>query len=147
MSLAADPGLAALAAAAAFFALLAAWKARQAGRFRRELGALAARLKEIESAPRRHEYRLERFDVLWFPVVTYAPETGEVLQVVAGVPHCPRCAKPLKAPPGDGEWSCPSCGARRPASVTDLTVADSVAKQAREYFLQRPTPTLRDIRA
>lgn len=146
MTLPADPKLAGLAAAAALFLLVAAWKTWRSGRLRRERDALAARLKELESAPRRHEYRLERFDVLWFPVVTYEPASGEVLQVVAGAPHCPACAKALKAPPGDGEWSCPGCGAKRPASVTDLAVSDSVAKQAREYFLQRPTPTLRNIK-
>ncbi|MFH1723098.1 MAG: hypothetical protein ABII00_00600 [Elusimicrobiota bacterium] len=99
--------------------------------------ALEAELAALRAKPVEREFRIERYDVLWFPVVTSSPAEKKVLGVKSGLPHCKKCALPLKAATGSEAWSCSACGAQSPASVTDLYVSDSIAKLALQYFQQR----------
>jgi len=115
------------------------WRKAAVQRARAE--ALQARLAELEGGPEVWEGRIEHFDVLWFPTVTADRRTRKVVSVKAGVPHCPKCAAPLVL--ARGEWACADCGVRRPESLADLMVVDSLAKQALAQFLQRR----RDYRA
>jgi ribosomal protein L37AE/L43A len=71
----------------------------------------------------------------WFPVVTASRQNRKVSSVKAGVPHCPQCAVPLILV--RGEWNCTDCGAKRPESLADLMVVDSIVKEALKQFLQR----------
>lgn len=100
------------------------------------LARTEAELAELKTAPRDQEYRMERYDVLWFPVVTYKPLEKALTAVQAGSPHCPKCVKPLKAGPGEN-WQCPGCGIQRPSSVVDVVVTDQIAGQAALWFLER----------
>ncbi|MBI5241953.1 MAG: hypothetical protein HY926_15885 [Elusimicrobia bacterium] len=114
---------------------------RAAGAQRARAEALQARLDEAAAAPEVWEGRIEHFDVLWFPVVAASRQSRKVISVKAGVPHCPKCAAALVLV--RGEWACADCGVRRPESLADLMVVDSIAKQALGQFLQRR----RDYRA
>jgi hypothetical protein len=108
------------------------------------LGAAQAKAAELEaqlaaqrSAPLEREYRIELFDLAWFPLVKVDPIKNSVLEVQAGLPHCRACVTPLKPAQGSSEWACPKCGARRPSTVADLAVIDDVKKSALALFRQR----------
>jgi hypothetical protein len=92
-------------------------------------------LKEMRERPETAEFRIERFELLWFPVVTASVQTMEITNVVVGVPHCGKCAVPLGLE--KGEWVCARCGARHPETLADTMVLDTVAQQAIKYFQER----------
>jgi ribosomal protein L37AE/L43A len=95
------------------------------------------RLTALASSPQEHEYRIEMFDVLWYPNITWSPKNNEVLKTSAGVPHCKDCSQALKSS-GDGKsWACPKCARTAPGTVTDIVVMDQVAEKALKYFTQR----------
>lgn len=99
-----------------------------------EVRALRAKLAE----PPEHEYRIEQYNVLWFPRVKAPAKQGGEPQGKPGVPHCPKCIVPLKAGEAGRDWSCPKCDFHCPASVTDVVVMDSVLEIALRYFKERP---------
>ena len=80
---------------------------------------------------------MERFEVLWFPTVTALPVVKEIQQVAAGLPHCKTCVEPLSLSGGQNEWACRRCGARFPATLADLFVTDTLAKDALKFFQER----------
>ncbi|MBI4056015.1 MAG: hypothetical protein HY399_00500 [Elusimicrobia bacterium] len=98
---------------------------------------LREELQRLKSAPLQQEFRIERYDVLWFPVVTAAQGSREVLEIKPGVPHCKACAVPLSSPLGKKEWACSQCGSKFVGSLVDVMVTDSVAQQALKYFQER----------
>jgi hypothetical protein len=101
-----------------------------------ELRAKAEKaLRDSKNQPERAEFRIERFDLLWYPVVSASLETMRIDSVVVGVPHCGKCAVPLGL--AGKEWACARCSARHPESVTDTMATDSVAQQAVKYFQER----------
>lgn len=102
----------------------------------KEIEALKGELRVLKGKPLEKEYRFEQYELLWFPVVTYEPAEKRILKVAAGLPHCPACTTSMKGL-DDKEWKCSQCDRRCPASVTDLTVMDSVEKKIREYFIAR----------
>ena len=134
--------LAAAVLAAAFAAALGT-----ALRLRRGLEAARAELAAERArsnpppAPRVVESRRERFSLLWFPTLTVKDDERLVLSGVAGVPHCSGCVQPLRvaqgAPGAPEEWACPRCGDRRPASIADLSVTDSIVAESVAEFLAR----------
>ena len=128
--------LAAAVAAAAFAAALgtALLLKKKLDTARAELEAERAR----KSAPatRVVEDRRERFSLIWFPSLTVKDDERLVVSAAAGVPHCARCVQPLRLAQGE-EWACPRCGDRRPASIVDLSVTDSVAGEAVVEYLAR----------
>ncbi len=95
------------------------------------------RLRAAGKAPEVREYRVERFDVLWFPQVSYRSASKEVLAVGPGVPHCKACVEPLKSSGGRSEWACSRCGASFAESIVDLSSMDIVAGEALKWFLER----------
>lgn len=128
--------LAALAAAAAAVFLIL-WR-----RALRGIAEAAAKLQEarkalseLKAAPRRHEVRLERFELLWYPTLIAYEAAQEVVGVAAGLPHCRACVKPLAAK--GGGWSCPGCAKEYPDSLADVQVTDAVANEAVKLFLER----------
>src|SRR6185312_4602392 len=134
--------IAVIAAAVAFVAALGAafvlkGKLETA---RAELAAERAR-KETKPPTRSIEDRRERFSLLWFPTLTVKDDERLVVNAAAGVPHCMKCVQPLRVATGSAgapeEWACPRCGDRRPSSIADLSVTDSVAGEAVSEFLAR----------
>ena len=101
------------------------------------LEALRKDNEKLRSGPQTWEYRIERFDVVWFPMLTTAPATREITQLNAGLPHCPSCVRPLGISGHDGEWACSKCQAKFAGSLADLAVTDVVNKQALRYFQER----------
>ncbi|OIO10668.1 MAG: hypothetical protein AUJ52_03665 [Elusimicrobia bacterium CG1_02_63_36] len=92
-------------------------------------------LGELKAAPGTHEYRIEAFKVLWYPVVTYNRKSKEILSVKAGLPHCMECGVPLAA--GRGEFTCGRCGFEAPESVVAVSLMDQITAKAKAYFLHR----------
>jgi ribosomal protein L37AE/L43A len=93
-----------------------------------------------EIPPRLVESRREAFGLLWFPELTVDDAKKLVLTAVAGLPHCPKCLRPMKlsAKPPE-EWVCDGCGDRRAGTAADFTVSDSVVTDAlKEFFARRP---------
>lgn len=129
------PLLAALALAV--LALLAAYLRERRGalRLRSKWAALDEELRALKSRPERQEFRIERFDLLWYPAVTFSPGSQEIVAVSPGVPHCRACVAPLAL--NSGQWACAQCGARHPESLGDLMVIDSVTQQALKHFEER----------
>ena len=132
--------LAGLSAAFAF----AVYQWRRVMLLRAEKGILGERLAKIEkelqdmkAGPLRIECRVERFELIWYPVITASKASNEILSVVPGVPHCTHCVVPLTAAGNSGEWSCPLCRAKHPASISDIMALDVVSKEAMRYFLER----------
>ncbi|MBI4349544.1 MAG: hypothetical protein HY553_22100 [Elusimicrobia bacterium] len=119
-------GLSAVAAAAYAFAY------SRACRRAAQLEVESARLRE---EPKTNEYRLERFDLVWYPAVTYAERDKLVVKAASGVPHCKACVAPLSSS-GKG-WKCPGCQTMRPETIADTAATDSVMKEALRFFLQR----------
>lgn len=130
-----DPLIQALGAACGALALLAAVYISKASRLKAALAAAEARL-DAPPPPRAYEARREEFGLLWYPVLTVDEREKRVLSVVAGLPHCQRCVRPLAEEKG-GEWVCAGCGERRPPSTADLQVVDTVTRQALAEFLKR----------
>lgn len=134
--------VAAAAAAAAAFAVAlgtALVLRRRLEAARAELAAERAR-KDEKPATRSVDDRRERFSLLWFPALTVKDDERLVVSAAAGVPHCARCIQPLRVAHGGGgaeEWACPRCGDRRPSSVADLSVTDSVVAESVAEFLAR----------
>ncbi len=84
------------------------------------------------------ECRREAFGILWFPVLTIDERRRLVTAASVGLPHCPRCVKPMSLKPGPaGEWVCPACGEVRAGSAADIRVTDSVLGEALQEFLSR----------
>lgn len=92
-------------------------------------------LRELRERPETAEFRIERFDLLWFPVVTASVQEMMITAVNPGVPHCGKCAVPLGI---DGkEWACARCGARHPETLSDTMVLDTISQLAVKYFQER----------
>lgn len=125
----------ALGAAALFLGLAAAVAYAGLRKARRRAEALEDEVRRMRSKPEKHELRLDRFDLVWFPTVTVSPGTMEITGVAPGVPHCRACVSPLSL--GRGEWSCSLCNAKFPESLADLMVSDSITQEALKYFQQR----------
>ena len=102
-------------------------------------GRLKKCLDALQRAPvvQEREYRVERFDVLWYPVVSFSPASKTVSGARAGLPHCKSCVLPLGSGGSDGGWVCPRCKTAYPASLADLAVVDTVGREALRYFLER----------
>ena len=83
------------------------------------------------------EFRLERFDVLWYPRVSYSPVSKTVAKARAGLPHCKSCVLPLSVSPSDGKWACSRCRTAYATTLADLAVVDSIEREALRYFLER----------
>lgn len=133
---------AAAVAAAAFAAALgtALMLKRKLDAARAEL--TAERARKSEPPPTRVvEDRRERFSLIWFSTLTVKDDEKLVVSASAGTPHCARCIQPLRLAQGVAgapeEWACPRCGDRRPSSIVDLTVTDSVAAEAAAEYLAR----------
>lgn len=104
-------------------------------RVQQQKQALEKQLRELKEQPERAEFRIERFDLIWYPTVTASIQTMEVTNVAVGVPHCGKCAVPLGL--DKNEWVCARCNARHPESIADSMVTDTVSKQAIQYFKER----------
>lgn len=133
--------LAAAVAAAAFAAAIGT-----ALLLKRKLDAALAELaaeraRKADPPTRAVEDRRERFSLIWFPTLTVKDDERLVVGAAAGVPHCARCVQPLRVAPGVAgapeEWACPRCGDRRPASIADLAVTDSVAAESVAEWIAR----------
>lgn len=123
-------------AAAALFLLWAVIERVRASRLAGRAAALQAEVDALKSAPLKQEFRMDRFEVLWFPTVT-ASEAGKVVtQVVPGLPHCKSCVASLTLA-ADHSFSCGRCGAKFAASLADVFVTDSVSKDAVKFFQER----------
>jgi hypothetical protein len=90
--------------------------------------------------PREVEGRREFHGLLWFPVLTVKDDEKLVVAAKAGLPHCVRCERPLSLVSGAREeWSCVSCGQKRPSAEVDFFVADSViAAGLKDFFAGHP---------
>lgn len=132
-----SPACAALAALAAGLLVWALALRRARASARADSAARERELAELKARPLEVEYRIERFDVLWYPVVTADPAARRVLKTLAGSPHCARCSVRLKSTGAERGWACPECGFHVAAALADLQVTDTVAQEALRYFLQR----------
>lgn len=133
-----NPGTLALAALAAAAAGVAAVLYARLGEARSALAEALRRPAPAAAPPRAFESRRERFGLLWFPTLTVDDASRVVTAAAAGLPHCAKCVKPLaltKAAPE--EWSCETCGEKRPGTVADIRVIDSVVSEALEEFFRR----------
>ncbi len=92
-------------------------------------------LRELKEQPERAEFRVERFELLWFPVVTASIQTMEITGVNPGLPHCAKDAVPLGL--DKNEWVCARCGSRHPESLADTMVLDTISDLAIKYFQER----------
>ena len=125
-----------------FLALVAAFAAVMYGRAladrrraERALEVARSELKALRSKAEIQEYRLERYDLVWYPAITYSPPDLAILSAAPGVPHCRACIVPLVLE--RGEWLCRQCAAKHPESLADLTVTDSIVNQALKWFQER----------
>lgn len=123
------------AAAALPFIVLWLLARRRAVGAERRAESLAAELRDLKERPEKWEGRIERHELLWFPVVTGDPRQRAVTGVAAGVPHCRACVKAMGIQ--GKEWICDGCGQRRPESVADVVILDGITKEASAQFLQR----------
>ena len=102
---------------------------------------LEARIQQPQeglSRPETWEARIDRLDVLWFPIVTYSSAAKKVTKTAPGVPYCKNCVEPLSLSKGNGGgWMCPQCKAAFPESLADVSIGDMVTKQALKQFLER----------
>jgi ribosomal protein S27AE len=95
-------------------------------------------LEGIKTAPGVHEYRVESFKVLWYPVVEYDRKSHAIKKITVGVPNCMECGVPLAA--GSGEFACGKCGFKAPESVVAVQIMDQIAAKVKGYFeLRYPT--------
>lgn len=102
---------------------------------RKSVARLEAELKEARKAGRTSQYRLERFDLLWFPTVVATEDNARVESVAPGLPHCKACVLPLRSR-GD-QWVCPQCESKHPDSLADLMATESIRKEAVKLFEER----------
>lgn len=123
------------AAAALPFLVLWLLARRRVVAAERRAESLAAELRDIKERPDRWEARIERHDLLWFPVLTADPGRREVTEVAPGVPHCKSCVRPMAIE--KTEWVCGQCGQRRPETVADLVIIDGVGRDAVKQYLER----------
>ena len=130
-------GALALAVIGLVAALLRPRKESQNNDALKRIGELERELNSLKTAPKKIEYRIERYELLWFPVVTASPQSQEVLSVVCGLPHCRSCLRPLTVSRETGDWLCAECQQRYPASLSDTMVTDGIEKDAVKYFLDR----------
>lgn len=106
---------------------------RRAGR--RQIERLAAALAAAELAARRREFRLDRFELIWYPNVTVSADGSRVEGVAPGLPHCRKCLLPLKI---EGEeWVCGGCHARHPGSLADQMATESIRREAVKLWEER----------
>lgn len=124
------------AAAAAGFAAAAALASK--------LKAARAALAELQSRPapppppRPVESRREYFGLLWFPTLTVKDDERLVVAAAAGLPHCPKCVRPMALSAGAaGEWVCAGCSDRRAGTAADIQVTDAVVADALQEYLRR----------
>jgi hypothetical protein len=113
---------------------LVTWKAK--GSIEGTLAALKSELASLKAVLPEQEYRVERHDLLWYPVLQYSPSEKKIVKVTVGAPHCPACFVPLKVGPSKN-FLCPKCSKNVPESVTDLSVMDSIDKLVRSYFVEK----------
>src|SRR5436309_2777310 len=79
---------------------------------------LEGELRALKKAPEKIEYRIERYELLWFPLVAASREAREVLTVVCGLPHCKTCVRPLSVSRETADWVCAECRRRYPSSLS-----------------------------
>lgn len=103
----------------------------------RQVKSLEADLERTRSEPVKWEYRLERYELLWYPVVTAAPDSKKIISIAPGIPHCMKCIVPLATHGALAEWECSQCGAKHPESIVDAVVTDGIVNQALGYFKER----------
>ena len=133
----------ALYALAALCALLAAAAAVLSSKLKAARAALAEAARPPAAPPpppppATVECRREAFGILWFPVLTVDETRRLVTAATAGLPHCPRCVKPMSLKAGTaGDWTCAVCGDTRAGSAADIRVTDSVLGDALTEFLTR----------
>lgn len=107
-------------------------------RLRAARAAAAAAEKNAARPPRLVEGRAERHGLLWFPVLTVDDAQKQILSALAGLPHCPRCLKPLALVAGPPEeWVCAGCEDRRAGTAADLQVVDAMIAQTIHEFVMR----------
>jgi hypothetical protein len=137
-----EPMTLAAAVLAAAFAAAAAAAFVLRGKLAAARAELAAeRGRVVEPPPRVVESRRERYAVLWFPTLTVKDADKVVVSGAAGAPHCARCVRPLRLAASSAgapeDWTCAGCGERRPASIADIMVTDSVVSDTLQEFLGR----------
>ncbi|MEE8425435.1 MAG: hypothetical protein V3S11_06380 [Elusimicrobiota bacterium] len=110
---------------------------KRGSRLSGELAALQDEMTALKSAPKRHEYRLEQYDILWYPVLTLNEAQKKILKATAGFPYCKDCGERIKEMDGGVQWGCPKCDFRCAASVTDVVVMDSVNAKVVKFYQQR----------
>lgn len=96
---------------------------------------LEGELKALRSRPEKHEFRVERFELVWFPTITASAQDQVISAVAPGVPHCRACMLPLVLE--HQQWRCRQCAAQHPESLGDVQVTDAITNQALQWFQQR----------
>ena len=61
----------------------------------RRLLTVKDELDSLKSRPDKHEYRLERYELLWYPTVTVSPQEKTILSAAPGLPHCRHLPAPV----------------------------------------------------
>ncbi len=108
------------------------WAKAQAKKSALRAAVLEEELRLLKSQPKEWELRVDRFDLLWFPLLK--TDGQKVVSLSVGVPHCRTCVQPLSLSDKQG-WKCAGCGAFHPESLADLMVTDSVGGEALKQFL------------
>ena len=129
-----DLGHAALAGAVALLAGAAAFFKSRAGGLALRVSELEAKFDQARTAPKYWEYRIDRFDAIWFASVAAVPEAKAIIAVSPGVPNCKNCVAPLATTGGRSAWTCPACGKAHADSLVDVTVTDAIVKLALDQF-------------
>jgi len=100
----------------------------------RHAAGLETELKSYRSKPITREFRMLKYDVLWFPVLTIDPKnSSHILNTKVGLPYCQKCILPLKAGV-DEQWICMACGFKCAGTVVDIMITDGIAKIAETYY-------------
>ncbi len=103
---------------------------------RRGSGGRSSLQSSAPGADESWETRIERLEVLWYPVIHFSAAAKRVVKTVPGVPHCKACVLPLTLKDGKG-WVCPRCDNHFAESLVDVSILDMIGKQALRYFLER----------
>ena len=119
----------------AIAAALCLWAAARRRKAEAALATAQAELQALRSKPSQQEFRMERFELIWYPVITYSASDQAILSAAPGVPHCRACILPLVLE--RGEWLCRQCASKHPESLADMLVTDSIVAQALKYFQER----------
>lgn len=132
-----DASLAAVAAGAFALVAFALYIREASARKRAEarLAPIEAELQALKNRSEKHEFRIERFDLVWYPVVTVDPNAKTIQSAAPGVPHCKACILPLVLE--KDAWACRQCGTKHAASLADLAVTDQIVRTALQYFQER----------